>query len=80
MTSDKLEPALDDRCSEACTRAGTFALLLSAVAIALLGPIVAANVRSALLDYISNRLALKEAVDQIQTNPCWQALIDERAG
>jgi tetratricopeptide (TPR) repeat protein len=76
--SDNGKTSLDDRCSAACTRAGTFALLLSAIAIALLNPIATANVRYALLSYISHRLALKESVDQIHTNSCWQTLNDQR--
>jgi hypothetical protein len=71
---------LDTRCSEACTRAGAFALLLSAIAISLLGPLIAANTRTALQKYINFRLALKEQVDQTSADPCWQILSEQLGG
>jgi hypothetical protein len=68
---------VDIRCSEACTRAGTFALLLSAIAISLLSPLDSGNNRTALQSYISLRLALKEEVEQMSANPCWQKLSED---
>ena len=70
----------DTRCSDACTRAGTFALLLSAIAICLLSPLVAANIRTSLQNYISLRVALKETVDQISTDSCWLKLSEQLGG
>jgi hypothetical protein len=75
-----MSETLDTRCSEACTRAGTFALLLSAIAISLLSPLVAEYRRTALQNYIGLRVALKGEVDHISANPCWLKLSEQLGG
>ena len=62
---------LDIRCSDACTRAGLTALLFSALAIALLIPVAKWDPFDALGKYISLRLTLKNVVEDLDNEPCW---------
>jgi hypothetical protein len=65
---------LDNRCSEACVRAGPTALLFSALAISLLQPLARQKSFDALGGYILSRLLLKDALDALETDECWQNL------
>ena len=66
---------LDIRCSEACTRAGLTALLFSALAMAMLQPFNTEQKSfDALANYLAWRWALKETLDELDADGCWQSL------
>ncbi len=75
------EPSpLDINCSNACIRAGLAALLFSALAISMLQPLTHGKALDALLKYVSWRFALKEALGQLETDPCWEELTNRGSG
>lgn len=72
--------SLDINCSNACIRAGLAALLFSALAISMLQPLIHGNALNAISKYVSWRFALKEALGQLDTDPCWEELTKSGLG
>lgn len=70
----------DIRCSNACTRAGLAALLLSAVAVALLQPLEKTQQLNEVLGYYGNRLAMADALNQLEKDPVWKFLKSSSVG
>lgn len=67
------------RCSEACTRSGLAALVLSGVAFGLL-PVIDEAVRiNSLTQYLNLRLALAETINQVENDDCWKSLVSNSA-
>jgi len=65
---------VDNRCSEACVRAGLTALLFSALAISLIQPLIRQKAFDALEHYIALRLTLTYMLDELDRTECWQEL------
>lgn len=66
----------DFRCSNACTRAGLAALLLSAIAIALLQPIEKTKQLNAVLTYYGNRISMADALNMLKEDKVWNFLLE----
>ena len=64
----------DDNCSKACTRSGVGALLLTAFAFSILPQLSNMESLNALLRYISRRIALKEELTRLPSDPVWKRL------
>ena len=60
------------RCSQACTRAGLIALILSMVALTLLQPLKRERWVEALGKYINHRIQLKEGLEELENDDCWK--------
>jgi hypothetical protein len=65
---------LDIRCSDACTRAGLTALLISALAFSMLPFLARREALDALGKYIGLRLSLMSILDNLDSEPCWEEL------
>jgi hypothetical protein len=65
---------LDIRCSDACTRAGLTALLVSALAFSMLPILTHREALDALGKYMALRLTLKITLDDLDGEPCWEEL------
>lgn len=73
MPNSSTEPKkVDTLASDACTRSGAFALLLSVVLFALIPYWMQQPTDIALGHYIENRLNLSMYVDALDDNPLWQ--------
>ncbi len=66
---------LDVRCSNPCTRAGFAVLLFTTLAFAILGPLDTAKRLEALGKYFTLRMELKDALDELEGDPCWKNLV-----
>ena len=73
-TMERKASELDNRCSEACIRAGLTALLFAALAFSMLSPLAKQKAFDALGDYILSRLLLKDELDALEADKCWQIL------
>jgi len=67
----------DIRCSKCCTRAGIAVLVLSALALCTLGPLEKNRSLAELLRYVSIRIEMKEALDQLGADKVWNHLRNE---
>lgn len=65
------------RCSNACTRSGMAALLLSSLLLALMNPIIKAVEYEALLSYSYHRHNVRISLEKLVKTPCWAELINE---
>lgn len=63
---------LNIRCSNACTRAGLTALLLSLLGLWMIPALTKAKELDALLKYVSLRSNLKVMIDELDADSCWQ--------
>ncbi|HEY1266713.1 MAG TPA: hypothetical protein VGH16_05615 [Candidatus Binatia bacterium] len=78
---DNQAQEFDIRCSNACTKAGAAALLLSAVALGMLQPLTKSQQLDAVTKYYSGRLALHDAINRLDKDPNWLLLLkDEKLG
>lgn len=66
---------LEERCSEACTRAGLAALLLSLVVIPVIGGLSTISAIADFSKYIVLRENLSDALDDIKADNCWAELV-----
>lgn len=64
-----------ERCSEACTRAGIAALLLTAVAFSLQAPVRNIARLDVYGKYVTARIKLKFAVEDVAQHPVWRKLL-----
>lgn len=71
--SDPIDPAaVETASSEACTRAGAFALLLSIVLFLLIPYWLDRPKRDALRDYLTDRMNLALQIEKLDDDPRWQ--------
>lgn len=64
----------DIRCSNACTRSGLAALLLSAVAFALLQPLQKTEQLQEAAHYVAKRVIMTDMLALLETDPVWEFL------
>jgi hypothetical protein len=70
----------DIRCSNACTRAGIAALLLSVVAIAMLQPLDKRKQLDSVVKYVLLRAVLQEDLNKLDTDQVWKFLKSTELG